>query len=262
MLLTLPKNHQNGYCINTMQSTLLHDPMGRDSMNVSQLWKKVAALTEPFVTTEEPSGFDNVGLERLARSLDCYLLLYRVNDLTPCFVSHSLSRFLLLNDCGITPKALLQFIGRQTQPIIPAWIRVVAELQIKSIHPKLLALCLADVQLQNVWCAGSYGLVTTPPNNTPVVMAIFYDLDRLGPIGITDLNAQKIEDELGKRFSLLSLREREVLAHILDEKTVSQMASEMFLSINTVNSHRKNLMTKLAVRSNLGLVIYRPFLQW
>lgn len=238
----------------------MRDSMDSNSMNVCQLWKKVASLTEPLVTAKEPSGFNNEKLELLARSLDCYLLLYRVNDLTPCFVSNSLSRFLLINDCSITPKALLQFIGRQTQPIIPAWVRVVAELKIKSIHPKLLALCLADVEQQNVWCAGCYGLVTTPLHNTPVVMAVFYDLDRLGPIGITDINAQKIEDELGKRFSLLSLREREVLAHILDEKTVSQMASEMFLSINTVNSHRKNLMTKLEVRSNLGLVVYRPFL--
>lgn len=52
----------------------------------------------------------------------------------------------------------------------------------------------------------------------------------------------------------LSLREIEVMQLIAEECTVPEIALKLFISCNTVKSHKKKLMTKLEVRSCAGLV--------
>ncbi|MCV9387621.1 response regulator transcription factor [Reichenbachiella ulvae] len=52
----------------------------------------------------------------------------------------------------------------------------------------------------------------------------------------------------------LSKREREILALIVEEYTAQQIAEELFISQHTVNTHRKNLLSKLRVKNTAGLV--------
>lgn len=52
----------------------------------------------------------------------------------------------------------------------------------------------------------------------------------------------------------LSRREKEILAHIADEKTTNQIAETLGLSINTVESHRHNLFLKFDVKNSIGLI--------
>lgn len=52
----------------------------------------------------------------------------------------------------------------------------------------------------------------------------------------------------------LSRREKEVLYFIVEEFTTQEIADKMFVSVNTVESHRRNLMTKLNARNVAGLV--------
>jgi DNA-binding NarL/FixJ family response regulator len=54
--------------------------------------------------------------------------------------------------------------------------------------------------------------------------------------------------------TLLSEREIQVLKLILQEKSNTVIADELFISIHTVNSHRKNIFRKLKVRSIIGLL--------
>lgn len=51
-------------------------------------------------------------------------------------------------------------------------------------------------------------------------------------------------------------REKEVLALIAQEYTTGEIAEKLFISSHTVESHRKNLISKLSVRSAAGLVKY------
>ncbi|WP_299458002.1 response regulator transcription factor [uncultured Microscilla sp.] len=53
----------------------------------------------------------------------------------------------------------------------------------------------------------------------------------------------------------LTPREREVLALILKEYTTQEIASQLFVSIRTVETHRKNLLTKFGVKNVVGLVV-------
>lgn len=52
----------------------------------------------------------------------------------------------------------------------------------------------------------------------------------------------------------ISRRERQVLRLIVNEYTAKEISDELFISINTVDSHRKNLLMKLDVRNTAGLV--------
>lgn len=52
----------------------------------------------------------------------------------------------------------------------------------------------------------------------------------------------------------LTSREREILQLIIAEHTAQEIADRLFLSINTINTHRKNLLHKFQVKNTAGLV--------
>ncbi len=56
------------------------------------------------------------------------------------------------------------------------------------------------------------------------------------------------------RTFILSRRETEVLKLISLEFTSAEIATQLFVSIETIKSHRKNLLQKLNARNVAGLV--------
>jgi len=54
----------------------------------------------------------------------------------------------------------------------------------------------------------------------------------------------------------LSKRELEVLRLIAEEYTNPEIAKELFISIRTVDTHRRNLLEKLQAKNTAGLVKY------
>lgn len=54
----------------------------------------------------------------------------------------------------------------------------------------------------------------------------------------------------------LSAREKEVLRKIAEGKTNKEIADSLFISVNTVITHRKNISSKLGIRSASGLSLY------
>lgn len=68
------------------------------------------------------------------------------------------------------------------------------------------------------------------------------------------LNKGKSKKEL--KGQKLTPREIEVLKLIVEEKSNKEIATALFISIRTVDSHRRNLLEKLNVRNTAGLVKY------
>jgi len=65
------------------------------------------------------------------------------------------------------------------------------------------------------------------------------------------------EEEEEDSFTLkyrLTLREREVLKLLLDESNNRQIGEDLNISTRTVETHRKNIMLKLDVKNNIGLI--------
>ncbi len=55
-------------------------------------------------------------------------------------------------------------------------------------------------------------------------------------------------------FPRLSRREKEVLQLIVDEFTTQEIADKLFISFGTVETHRRNILSKLGARNTAGLV--------
>ena len=55
---------------------------------------------------------------------------------------------------------------------------------------------------------------------------------------------------------LLSERENEIITLIAEGLTNVQIAEQLFLSTHTINTHRKNIMSKLGVKNTAGIVMY------
>lgn len=75
--------------------------------------------------------------------------------------------------------------------------------------------------------------------------------------GVAPLSRDALERrQKGYTGTLLSPREQEVIRLIANGSTSKEIASKLFISVATVETHRTNLMSKLGVRNVAGLVLY------
>jgi len=65
-----------------------------------------------------------------------------------------------------------------------------------------------------------------------------------------------LDRELTCEPILLSKREEEILRYIAEGYTNAEIADQLFLSSHTVNTHRRNIMSKLGVKNTVGMVMY------
>jgi len=57
-----------------------------------------------------------------------------------------------------------------------------------------------------------------------------------------------------EQIKLLTKREIQIIRLMLQEKSSPEIASELFISLGTVETHRHNIYKKLGVKSVVGLV--------
>ncbi|WP_462255025.1 response regulator [Ferruginibacter sp.] len=69
-----------------------------------------------------------------------------------------------------------------------------------------------------------------------------------------DINLSAADKQELTDIPVLSSREKEVLRLIADGFTNPQIATKLFISLHTVDSHRKNLLTKFAVNNTASLI--------
>ncbi len=80
------------------------------------------------------------------------------------------------------------------------------------------------------------------------------ELDKGSPSDDNYKSTLTVPDE--KPESILSKREIEILQYVCKEYSSADIAAQLFLSVSTVNTHRKNIMAKLGVHNTVGLVKY------
>jgi two-component system invasion response regulator UvrY len=78
---------------------------------------------------------------------------------------------------------------------------------------------------------------------------------------ITSSVAEKLAQMLGKNaekpaYEFLSDREMQVLQYIASGKTVSEIAEEILLSVNTISTYRTRILEKLSLNNNVELTRY------
>ena len=69
-------------------------------------------------------------------------------------------------------------------------------------------------------------------------------------------NNPKLNKTLSVENPILSLRELEIITLISLEYSGKEISEQLFISIHTVETHRKNIMKKLHLKNTIGLVKY------
>lgn len=86
-------------------------------------------------------------------------------------------------------------------------------------------------------------------------ISIFDDLDLLSKKIHGLMNVAEEDEELDSQEAL-SQREKEIVVCVVKGMTNKEIAENLFLSIHTVITHRRNISKKLQIHSAAGLTIY------
>lgn len=136
--------------------------------------------------------------------------------------------------------------------------------KIKKEFPGLKTLIISDdndkARVQSVIQAGIRGFLTKSCSKREILEAI----DTISDGG--KFFCGKIVDIIttGEDFSYseLSDREMEIVKLIAKGKPSAEIARHLIISVHTVNSHRKNILKKLGLKSPTELIIYAAEQGW
>ena len=129
----------------------------------------------------------------------------------------------------------------------------------KQLNPDVSILMLTVYEesemVYDALCAGAYGYLVkkTPPSR--LIEAIKEVSEGGSPMSsriarqvITSFQNYKDIPSLDSQYNL-SLREREVLNHLAEGSNYQEIANELFISVDTVRHHIRNIYKKLQVHS-------------
>jgi DNA-binding NarL/FixJ family response regulator len=134
--------------------------------------------------------------------------------------------------------------------------------QFPEVAILILSMHKSREYLQKALAAGARGYVVKEDSGNELIHAI--QTIRSGGSYLSPMMMKELADDPVGIFrnkarlatDPLTTREREVLSLIADGKTSKEIAQLLFISIHTVNNHRKNIRHKLAIRKNTDLVKY------
>lgn len=118
--------------------------------------------------------------------------------------------------------------------------------------PTIVMTAFGNVQLAvQAMQSGALDFVEKPIHNNPELIEL---VRRALVIDCVSPRVKIEAQETGERLRLLTDREREILFRVADGLSSSEIAGEFNLSLATVNSHRVNILKKLAVGSVRNLI--------
>jgi DNA-binding NarL/FixJ family response regulator len=133
---------------------------------------------------------------------------------------------------------------------------------IKKKYPEIKVIALSTFNkgsfIQQMLKNGASGYLLKNTSREELIEAILKVHD--GKIYLNSETNQLLIDNLmnksnGNSFiPSLTRREKEVLKLIAEELTTNEIAEKLFISLNTVETHRRNLISKFNVRNSVGLV--------
>jgi len=135
--------------------------------------------------------------------------------------------------------------------------------KIKKMKPEVKVLILSMISehkmIKNVMKTGANGYMLKNSGQEEIIEAILkvhagdnhFD-ERIVDIMMNPSNHSQFKND--NLHPSLSRREKEILQLIIDELTTAEIAGKLFISFGTVESHRRNMISKLGVRNTAGLV--------
>lgn len=168
-------------------------------------------------------------------------------------------------------KALLVELSQQEVDLVlldvqmPGMSGIETAAAIRQEHPELKVLMLTmsndPEYIRAAMASGAHGYVLKNTGKQELLRAIaalmagdsWYS-KAVGEALLNDLRPKAIVAATPLSQVKLTLREKEILRLIIAEYTTQEIADQLFISVNTVETHRKNLMQKAGARNLAGLV--------
>jgi len=136
----------------------------------------------------------------------------------------------------------------------------------KYPHIKVLLLTVNEdaTDIQNAYNSGASGYIMKKSNRKQIEEALkivasgkkYYGQDVMELIMGDSPQSNEIEHYSKVENSNLTKREIEIVKLLAKEKTSSEIASDLYISQGTVESHRHNILRKLNVKTTVGVVKY------
>jgi len=138
-------------------------------------------------------------------------------------------------------------------------------IELRAKHPdiKILILTMFDQEdyILHLLDLGANGYILKNSAASDVKTAIrtlvekeFYFTDQISQIMVSGLRKKRKLPPAFFAGDRLTIREQEVLGLISSELTASEIAEKLFVSVRTIETHRKNLMDKLGAKNTAGIV--------
>ncbi len=128
--------------------------------------------------------------------------------------------------------------------------------EIKEKYPELKIIIVSTLEdkqtVETLFRQGVNGYLAKSDSSNEIISALTTVSE--GKTFISNNLKRQGTSSLKKNTIILTSREKEVLALILQEKTTKQIADKVCLSEKTVESHRTNLFIKFGAKNLAGLV--------
>ncbi len=148
---------------------------------------------------------------------------------------------------------------------MPVLDGIEATQQVKKSNPdiKVLALTMVNEQqhIRKMIEVGASGYILKSSSQQELNLAIqkimegsHYFSEEAAQSILQDMVNPELSKKAGDLHVQITDREKDVLRLIVDEYTNQEIAEELFISVRTVDAHRRNLLQKIGAKNTAGLV--------
>jgi DNA-binding NarL/FixJ family response regulator len=131
---------------------------------------------------------------------------------------------------------------------------------IKKMYPGIMVLALStfnqSIYISKMMENGASGYLLKNSGRHEIIQGLRDVANGKTYLSFEAGQALKAFNSKNSEQPLLTKREREILGLITEGLTNTQIAEKLFISIDTVDSHRKNLYSKLNVKNTVMLMRY------
>ncbi len=128
--------------------------------------------------------------------------------------------------------------------------------QVKEMYPQVYVIGLSTFNQQSfikkMMANGASGYVLKNATQQELLEAL--EAVNKGKTYLSDEVAFTLKENEQEQVHVLTRREKEVLELIAEGLTNTEIATRLFISVTTVDTHRKNLLAKLNARNTASLV--------
>ena len=170
---------------------------------------------------------------------------------------------------AMNADSCLAFLNRQQPDVIlmdinlPGMNGIELCKEVKSKYPSVFIIGLSTFNqqsfIQKIMDNGASGYVLKNVTQEELILAL--ETVVRGKLYLSDEAATTLRSKSAEQIPILTRRELEVLELIADGMTNNEIAEKLFISVTTVDTHRKNLLAKFEAKNVAAMIKIATHLQ-